>query len=297
MRSFFLLVTFLVSSGGSFPPTRQVIIDADTANEVDDLYAIVRAFAEPDWEVLALNATQWQTSQWAPENSMEESHRLNAVLHGYLNLGDKVKLRRGGFRRMYDWGDKAQHSAAAYEIIKQAHNQKDGNKLMVIALGALTNVASALYIDPSIAPLLEVYWLGSTYDFDSGKSKRLDFNALMDAQAVEIMLTSQVEMHIMPVNILRGMKFDYQRTKEEFQGKHDLTDFLLQRWYNHLDGGRKQRVLWDVALIEAIIYPEMVEEVKVSTYENKNIWMYKNINEEYFIENLYSEILELIKDL
>ena len=297
MILYFLFITFLAGFVENDTAKRQVIIDADTANEVDDLYAIVRAFAEPDWEVLALNATQWQASQWAIDNSMEESHRLNTVLHAYLNLGEKVKLCRGGFRRMYDWGDKAQHSAAAYEIIKQAHRQRNGKRLTIIALGALTNVASALYIDPTIAPLLEVYWLGSTYDFGKNQSKRLDFNAVMDVQAVEIMLTSQVEMHIMPVNVVANMKFDYRRTQKVFQGKHELTDFLLQRWFNHAGSGRQQRVLWDVALIEAMINPELVEEVKVSAFENENVWMYKSINEKDIIENLYTEILGLIKTL
>ena len=40
------------------------------------------------------------------------------MLLGHMDLN--VKTRRGGAARMYDWGDQAQHSAASYEIIKQA---------------------------------------------------------------------------------------------------------------------------------------------------------------------------------
>ena len=42
-----------------------LLLDADTGNEVDDLFAIVRVLIEPTWEVTALNATHWQTSHWA----------------------------------------------------------------------------------------------------------------------------------------------------------------------------------------------------------------------------------------
>ena len=52
-----------------------VIIDADTGNEVDDPYALARALIEPSWNILALNATQWQTSHWAEPQAMENSHR------------------------------------------------------------------------------------------------------------------------------------------------------------------------------------------------------------------------------
>lgn len=102
---------------------KQVIVDADTGNEVDDLYALVRILIEPTIEVTALNAAHWQTSHWSIPNSMENSHRLNQQLLGEMNL--KVKTFRGAAARMYDWGDRAQHSAAAYEIIRQTEEKKE----------------------------------------------------------------------------------------------------------------------------------------------------------------------------
>ena len=123
-----------------------VILDADTGNEVDDPYAIVRALLEPSWNILALNATHWQTSQWATDQSMEDSHRLNQMILGYMGIG--IKTRRGGAARMYDWGDRARHSAAAYEIIQQAKALPEGEKLTVIALGALTMLPPPFILNP-----------------------------------------------------------------------------------------------------------------------------------------------------
>ena len=275
-----------------------VIIDADTANEVDDLFALVCAFAEPSWNIIALNATQWQASQSAVEHTMEASHKLNKVLTAYVKKTDQIKLLRGGFRRMYDWGDKAQHSAATYEIIKQAHAQKkEGQKLSIIALGALTNVASALFIDPDIGDAIELYWLGSTYDFDNKTSKLLDYNSVMDVQAVEILLTSQVAMHIMPVNVVQQMKFSFSETQKKLEGKHPMADFLLQTWFNHHDGGRYERVLWDVALIAAISEPELAQQIAVKTFDNHNIKVYNHIDEQKIIDFTYKKVLDLIDRL
>lgn len=39
-----------------------LIIDADTGNEVDDLYAIVRGLIEPSFKVIGLSSAQWQAS-------------------------------------------------------------------------------------------------------------------------------------------------------------------------------------------------------------------------------------------
>ena len=247
----------------------------------------MRALIEPSWNIIALNAAQWQSSQWAVDETMEESHRLNQVLVNYLRLDNEVKTLRGGVRRMNDWGDKAQHSAAAYEIIKQAQKMSENESLTVIVLGALTNVASALYIDPAIANKLKVYWLGLSYEFEKGKSKRIDFNAVMDPQAAEIMLSSQVQMHIIPNNVSASMEFNYQETENHFEDIHPLTDFLVDRWYWHMDGSRYRRIIWDVALIEAMIHPEWAEEIKVTSFENPNVWLYRKIDarsmkEEFF---------------
>ena len=276
LLSFILIfITFHAFSQNNIP----VILDADTGNEVDDLYAISRALIEPSWDILSLNATQWQTSHWAIPESMENSHRLNQVLLGYLDLS--IKTRRGGAARMYDWGDKAQHSAAAYEIIKQTGNMKEGQKLNVIALGALTNVASAIYIEPSIESRIKLYWLGTSYDFEKDILSIIDFNSMMDIQAVNILLNSEVEMHIMPNSTSVNMELTYEETENNLRGIHPLGDYLCDRWYQHLDGSRKKRVIWDLALIEAIIYPEWTEKVIIHTSKDsgdREIYFYKAID-------------------
>jgi inosine-uridine nucleoside N-ribohydrolase len=256
---------------------KKVIIDADTANEVDDLFAITRALLEPSWDVLALNATQWQSSQWAVPNSMEASYRLNLVLLGYLQK-QNIKVCRGSTNRMFDWGDKAQHSEAAYEIIKRAHQMPDGEKLPVITLGALTNVASAILIDPTIKPKIVVYWLGSSYNFEKQKPKHLDFNSVMDIQAVDILTTSEVEIHIIPNNTASKMKVKRADAVQQLTGKQPVCDFLLHYWVQHFDSSLNERTLWDLALIGAIIHPKKVTEVKVTGFENPNVWMYKDID-------------------
>lgn len=296
MKIYFYLLFFCISSISLAQEKTNIILDADTANEVDDLYAIIRAFAEPSWNIQALNATQWQASQWAVAETMEASHRLNLVLAGYLNEKN-TRLLRGGYRRMYDWGDKAQHSAAAYNIIAQAKKQKEGTKLKVIALGALTNVASAVFIDPSISSKISVYWLGTSYDFEKKISKQTDFNPLMDLQATELLLSSDVEMHIIPVSEVDQMTSNFSNVKASLEKIHPLGDFLVQRWFNHLDYSRYDRVLWDIALIEAMLHPEWVTEIKVDTFKNKNVYLYKDIDEEKFLKDCFEKIVETLEKL
>ena len=78
---FFLTASLSAQNATKTP----VIIDADTNNEVDDLYAFVSALLHPDWEVLALNVTQWQISHWAIPQPASEAHARRATTSRTLN--------------------------------------------------------------------------------------------------------------------------------------------------------------------------------------------------------------------
>lgn len=96
-----ILIFSLVLSCSIFAQQR-VIIDADTGNEVDDLFAVSRALIEPSCDILGLNATQWQASDWASPQTMQDSYRLNTAIVAYLNKTDKILTFRGAEDKLYD---------------------------------------------------------------------------------------------------------------------------------------------------------------------------------------------------
>jgi hypothetical protein len=91
-KSILILVRIGLSAHTLKDPDRiPVITDADTANEVDDLFAVVRALLEPGFEVIGFCSAQWQGSQWATPNTMEHSQRLN---DGFLGNTGKSLFRK-----------------------------------------------------------------------------------------------------------------------------------------------------------------------------------------------------------
>ncbi len=272
---------------------RNVIVDADTGNEVDDFYALARILLEPSVKVTALNAAHWQTSHWAIAETMENSHRLNQQLLGEMNI--QLKTNRGGLARMYDWGDRARHSAAAYEIIEQAQGS---GRVTILVLGALTNVASAVFIEPSIAEKLDVYWLGTEMEFETGMLKRNDFNPMMDQFALDYLLNSKVNMHIMPVSVALAMQVDFDKMNTKI-GNHFLGGFLMKRWEDHLDGSRRNRILWDLALITAFIKPSLATTKVVHTSKdsgNRSITFYDTIDADAIYADFYATLLAFEKE-
>ncbi|AFV00470.1 nucleoside hydrolase [Simiduia agarivorans] len=273
-----------------------VIVDADTANEVDDLFAVARAAVASEWNLASVTAAQWQASHWSVPKSMEESHRLNQMI--LAHLGQSTPTYRGGPDRLYDWGDQAQHSAAAYEIIRQAKAMPSGQKLKVLALGALTNVASALLIEPAIGDKVAVYWLGSQYDFSSGTHAIDDFNCMMDMQALFKIFNSTVELHVLPLNVASALVMDFNTVRQKLAGKHPLADFLLQRWQQHIDPLKRERVVWDLALVSAVMRPDWAEETVITTpalLGGRQIKMYQSINARAIEADFYSALSAYFK--
>ena len=87
----------------------------------------------------------------------------------------------------------------------------------------------------------------------------------------------------MPVNVAAQMEFDFEATQKALKDKHQLGNILLERWYKHLDGGRKKRVIWDLSLIQAIIHPEWAETMTITTSKDngaKELTFYKTINQQ-----------------
>jgi len=105
----------------------RVIIDADTANEVDDLYAIAWALLEPRLKVIGLTSAQWHTNPRTPNDSVGESQRLNNEI---LELMGKTAIpapQGSNFPMVNE--QRPQPSAAANFIIEQALATPDGEKL------------------------------------------------------------------------------------------------------------------------------------------------------------------------
>jgi purine nucleosidase len=256
------LVLLLIVAAIAAPSQTRVWLDADTANEIDDLYALTRALTAPGLQVVALSSAQWKASPVAEGNTLEASQHLNESLLGLL--GKNLPHPRGSLVPVYWWGrDRTAYSGAAYHLMLEARKSGPGEKLTVVALGALTNVASAIMMDPSIAGRMHLYWLGG--EVRDGIWNKSEFNALNDIQALnEVLNARDLELSVMPANVSRALTFQYDDTATRLRGRNRLADFLLDRWNRHAPGASSW-IMWDLAAVEWLLNPGLVKAAMVST--------------------------------
>ena len=206
---FFLFVAalFLVACKGPEPDNRiPIIIDADTANEVDDLFALVRAIVEPSFNLLGITSAQFHTSPLASDSTVWESQVMNEEIIRLMDRKD-IPLPLGS-NVPIPAIDQAGPSPASDFIIEQAHKMEEGQQLQLVILGSCTNVASAILTDPSIVPKIQVHYIGFWHDQDQNIFDKNEFNSGNDTLAVEVLLnTKELDFNVMTATTCQHLVF------------------------------------------------------------------------------------------
>lgn len=248
---------------------RRIIVDADTANEIDDAFALARALMEPRFQVDGITSAQWHTQEEAPRDTVGLSQQLNEELLRVMNRAD-VPHPLGSNLPLVS-AVKPQPSPAAQHIIRKALETPDGEKLIAAILGPCTNLASAVLLEPAIIPKVSCYFIGLRHDPKQHLWSRDEFNTNNDPNALDVLLnTPGLEFHLMTASASQSLVFEKADVDRRLKGRGGVADFLVRLWDNY-DRAWQRRVaptkaswvMWDIALIAAIARPELAKAITI----------------------------------
>ncbi len=229
----------------------KIVIDTDTYNEIDDQFAISYAlFSQDKFDICGYYAapfynTRSENAGHGMQLSYEELLRLFKMLD--VPLEELAFLGSAGF--LDDYAHPFVSNAAKH-LIDLAMSVDE--PLYVIALGALTNIASAILIEPAIIDKIVVVWMGG-HAFHWPETT--EFNLRGDLLASRLVLNCGVPLVLIPA---RGVTSHLTSTVVELEryvkGRGQIGDFLFERFsaYEGLeDGGSKE--IWDIVAVAYLI--------------------------------------------
>ena len=233
-----------------------LIIDADTANEIDDLFAIARALRAAEFDILGLSAAQWSAHEAAPENSVAESLRLNEELLARAGRMDIPHPSGADIPMGHAWGGcDPRPSDAVDHLIATARRFSSDKPLTVVSQGAMTNVASALALAPDIVPRIRAYVLGFFYDAENGVWNKSEFNIRNYLNAADYLLNCDgLDLRVMTATASRSLVFGRDETVKALREGTAMDHMLAERWESFAPEAERW-IMWDLALIEALIDP------------------------------------------
>jgi inosine-uridine nucleoside N-ribohydrolase len=218
----------------------RVVIDTDAYNEVDDQFAIAWALGAPErMEVEAVYAAPYCNAFFyqgrelteeekrlahyaaSPADGMEQSYHEIIKLFGLLKMDSAGKVFRGSSAYIGKTA-RAVESEAAGDLVKRAMEAE--GLLYVMALGAVTNIASAILLEPKITEKIVVVWLGGQPL--SCPSAR-EFNLLQDVPAAQILFDSGVPLVLIPcMQVASHLTVTAEEMKNRLWGKSEVGTYL-----------------------------------------------------------------------
>ena len=230
-----------------------VVLDTDAYNEIDDQFAIAYLLRSKERaNTVAIYAAPFynQRSQ-SPSDGMRKSY--NEILK-ILDLCGEAEMRSVVFPGSEDYLSDENTpviSEAARDLAQRAMSYTEDDPLYVVAIGAITNVASALLIEPRICDRIVVIWLGGHAHHWCDTA---EFNMRQDYKAARVVMGSGAPFVQLPCN---GVVSELRVTVPELQyrlvGKNPLADYLARNTIAYGANAEADlpwsKVVWDIAAI------------------------------------------------
>ena len=252
-----------------------VVLDTDAFNEIDDQFAISYLLKSKEkLNTKAIYAAPFLNKKAAsPKDGMEKSY---AEIFKLLSLLEEKVDVFGGSEKFLDHENKPVISPAAQDLAERVKQYSPQNPLYIVEIGAITNIASAILLNPEVTQNSVVIWLGgNALHYHHTK----EFNMYQDVAAARVVMQSGVPLVQLPCT---GVVSNFRVSKPELEfwlkGKNALADYLAENTIKEADsyarGTAWTRVIWDVTAVAWLLndaerfMESRIIPTPVPTYDN-----------------------------
>lgn len=237
------------------PPAGPVsmVLDTDTYNEIDDQFALVYSLLSPNLTVEAIYAAPFYNKRSSgPADGMERSYEEILRLLRFLGRPHQGFAFRGSDRYLGD----QEHpvlSDAVRDLIARALQPREA-PLYVVAIGAITNVASAILLAPQIIERIVIVWLGGQpYYWPTAA----EFNLQQDVPAAQVVFDCGVPLvHVPCKNVSEHLRTTLPEVERYVKGRGEVGDYLYRIFDEYYtDHYARSKVLWDISTIAFLNNP------------------------------------------
>lgn len=260
-RSVFALLLFL-SIGWAAGRPIPILFDTDIGGDIDDALALALALQSPELEVRGITTVSDDTAQrtrlaW---KEMGLFHRQDIPLatgarDGLFRPGDMRPLGQYKALTEADVAPRAALERRAAELLVDTL-LRSPEKITLVPVGPLTNIALALKLEPAIRSKIErIVLMGGAFDL-----LRAEYNIVRDAAAAEIVFQSGVPITAVGLDVtlkcrLEGRDLDQLRSATAPSARFLWQ--LIELWRNR--NPAQYPILHDPLAVAAVFRPDLIE--------------------------------------
>lgn len=235
-----------------------VILDTDAFNEIDDQFAISYMMKKAErFNVRAICAAPFKNKRSAsPADGMEKSYDEILKLLSLMGMEEKKEIVYKGSERYLPDEKTPVESPAADLMADMAKGYSPENPLYIIAIGAITNVASAILKNPAMRENCVLVWLGGhATHMPHGVA---EFNMQQDIAGARIVFGCGIPLVQLPcVGVVDQFATTGPELRYWLSGKNPLCDYLCENTVKEAESYAKgrpwSRPIWDVCAVAWIV--------------------------------------------
>lgn len=224
-----------------------VVIDTDAAAEIDDQYAITYLLRSKDkLNTKAIYAApvsdfRIKTPKIGMEKSIKEIHKILSILK------EDIPVFSGACKYLTDEKTPV-ISDAAKDLASRAAAYSPEKPLYVIGIAAITNIASAILLNPSITENIVVVWLGGhSYEYKDTD----EFNMRQDIAAARVVMSCGAPfVHLPCCGVVSAFSLSKSEIHDWLGGKNEICGYLSEITVTAAEKYASvkpwTRVIWDV---------------------------------------------------
>ncbi|NLL92088.1 MAG: nucleoside hydrolase [Ruminococcaceae bacterium] len=241
-------------------PTGRVeaILDTDTYNEIDDQFALAYLLRSQDKvDLKAIYAAPFlNIKSTSAADGMEKSYDEILKLLDFMKI-EYTDVYKGSAAFLSNEKEPVLSGAAA-DLVKRVKNRSADDPLYIVAIGAITNIASALLIDPTIKDKIIVIWLGG-HAFHWHNNR--EFNLFQDIAAARVVFASGCPLILFPcMGVVDHLATTGPELDFWLKGKNELCDYLVKITEEeaklYYTSEAWSRSIWDVAAAAWLAGPD-----------------------------------------
>lgn len=296
-------------------PRIAVIFDTDANNEVDDQHALAYLLlSDSVFDVKGITVNSTYNGGGIEQHYMEAERVIKLCdKHNEVSLYSGAESDFESIKLNIDSVNFDGYKAVNF-IINEANKHHD-TKLVVLAVGKLTNIALAVLKDTTIISKLRLVWLGSNYP------ARGEYNLENDVEAMNYLLRTDIEfemavcrygepsgtdaVRVTQSDIIENMSGVGPKIPKKVEGRHGqmfstFGDYSVNL-FSHINyyGNPPSRALFDMAAVAIvknpnwairtwIPAPSMVDGFWIDHPGNKRkIIVWENYNSDAILEDFY----------
>lgn len=293
----------------------KILIDTDANNELDDQHALAYAFLNLDiFDVVGVTVNNTRNGDGI-QGQYDEAERIIKL----FGLEDEVPLLMGAEKSYEQISSTIKQvdfdgQPAVDFIINEAMKMEE-EKLILVPIGKLTNIALAILKEPQIIDKISVIWLGGNYP-DPG-----EYNLDNDTTSVNPVIESGVEFEMVTVRysestgtaavrvglaeIQKNMKGKGPVVKRSVIGRHgdkfnSFGNYSADLFENaRMYGNPPARSLFDMAVLAILKNKDWGERVEIPAPKlvgnswleqpnnNNKISYWENFNRDAIVNDLF----------